>query len=178
MWKKWIGYSAVGILACTAASVVLEIAFDDLPKVRNVDRIADEKIEHDTGETPRKRSILKQIVAAARMRVEKIHKVGVFNYFFDRCVLWGAMFWSAGYGLINGYKQGYSDGVFEGPTALLQDIRTYAPQEFKAVIKKMIDSGIEKTRTGSVIYNGFFRDRQEGAELNWQKELETRYKGV
>ena len=157
MFLRYVGLSIMSIGVSFVGVNILATAMVDLPEAIKEDKASTEKVP-----------IHKSIIKAAKRRVEKIKKnpKEMFLGPLKQAVL-----------MITGFCVGHSAGIDQGiryaVRATLNKFDTaivdHVPEQYRAVVKAMLDKGIKRTNIYHEVKHGMFKDKTYDIDYNWEK---------
>lgn len=169
MLRRYIGF---GLLAATTTFVISEVmtvAFKDLPEVKKM--MMCEKPDETTSKVKKE---LRAIKLAVKKRVRAIKS----NPRTEVIVPMKVMFWGCAYFCL-GHNIGYNAGLFEGAkkvgNSMLSFLEEVTPEQFKPLVRAVLDKGINKSVFFKNVQHGFFKDTVDSCSLSWDKLWASKY---
>lgn len=167
-------YLGIGVMAAAGAFLttqVLMVAFHDLPQVRKEEKALKDM---SSPEKPFKPKWHKSIIKAVKRRVNAILVNPRVEVFIPLKVLGFCMVY-----FFVGHEIGYSQGLWAGANRTLDNVLGFlnqvVPEQFKPVVRAVLDKGIKKSTFFKNTDRGFFKTTEYRAGIGWEELWKTRY---
>ena len=171
MLQRYIGVGLTVAAMSFIGAQVLTVAFKDLPQVRKEEKMLKDM---SSPKDPFKPNWLKSIKKAVKRRVEAI----INNPRMEVIVPMKVLGFCLAYFCL-GHNIGYNQGLFDGARRIGDNIFTFmeqvTPDQFKPLVRAVLDKGIKKTTFFKNINHGFFKDYTDTCAMNWEKLWSMKY---
>lgn len=171
MIQRYLGVGLTAAAMTFVTAQVLTVAFKDLPQVRKEEKMLKDM---SSPEKPFKPNWVKSIKKAVKRRVEAIMNNPRMEVIVPMKVLGFCLVY-----FFLGHNIGYNQGLFDGARRIGDNIFSFfeqvTPDQFKPVVRAVLDKGIKKTTFFKNINHGFFKDYTDTCSMNWEKLWSMKY---
>lgn len=162
MFLRYLGMGVISVGLSFLTVNTIATAFVDLPEAWKEDKAYN--AEHEDEKIP----VHKTIIKAAKRRVEKIKK-NPKEMVFEPLKGAGLAVFGFCVGHSTGIKQGIEYGVANGLRKFERIIVDHVPEQYRSVVKGMLDKGIKRTNIYKNVRHGMFKDKVDVIDYNWEK---------
>jgi hypothetical protein len=169
MFLRYLGLSVVSIAGGLLVEQVIATALCELPEAFKEDKAYNAMYEKDA-----KIPVHKTILKAAKRRVEKIKKNPVEEIVMplkNGAIVCLGM--CIGHSI--GIRQGIEYGVENGIRKFESIIVDHVPEQYKSVVRGMLDKNIKRSNIYKNVRHGMFKDKVDVIDYNWEKSYTDFY---